>query len=149
MIFMKRDYGIFQVGLKILLRKGDSVLFLRMDDNHYWDLPGGRIDNVEAETSLEKVIAREVREELGSAVKYSLGKPLFQYWRATKRQGKRMPILLTIYDAVWRSGEIKISHEHSAYQWIQPRRDRLKRKDFGRKEEYEIFKKYFAENYHA
>lgn len=58
---MKRDYGIFHVGLKILLRKGDKVLFLR-DNNpsRNWDVPGGRIDNVEYRTPLEKIITQEV-----------------------------------------------------------------------------------------
>ena len=74
---MKRDYGVFQVGLKILLRKGSKILFLRMADGKYLDIPGGRIDNVEYRVPLEKIIAREIREELGPRVRYALASRSF------------------------------------------------------------------------
>lgn len=140
---VKRDYGIFQVGLKILLRKGDKILLLR--DDQGLDLPGGRIDNVEYRTPLEKVIAREVREELGGQVKYVLGKSLFHFRRA-RRQKDAHPkfVFLAVYEAEWMAGEITLSFEHSAYEWVDPRKHILKRSDFGQDEEYRAFKKYFA-----
>ena len=62
---MKRDYANYQVALKVLLRRGDEVLFLRITDPLMcFDLPGGRIDNVETKTPLARILAREVREEL-------------------------------------------------------------------------------------
>ena len=61
---MKRDYGIFHVGLKVLLKKENTYLFLKTEPG-YFDLPGGRIDNVEYRTPLMNVLAREIREELG------------------------------------------------------------------------------------
>lgn len=149
---MKRNYGIFQVGLKILLRKGSRVLLLRMnDDDKRLDLPGGRIDNVEYRTPLDKIIAREVREELGlKAPQYTLGKPLFHF-RRMRRQKDAHPkfVFLAVYDAEWISGEVKISDEHSAYEWFDPRKDSLRRKDFSNIEEYRALKNYFAKKYHA
>lgn len=143
---MKRDYGIFQVGLKVMLRKGSKVLLLWMNDDKKWlDLPGGRIDNVEYRTPLEKIIAREIREELGGQVKYILGKPLFHFRRA--RRGKHANprfVFLVVYDAQWVAGEIKLSPEHSSYQWVDPKVYKLRRLDFGQEEEYRAFKKYFA-----
>ena len=96
---IKRDYGIFQAALKTVLRKGDKILFLR-DNNarKTWDWPGGRIDNVEYETPLERIIAREVREELGSRVKYVLGKPVFTLRRWTMWKGKKTCIFCVFYD---------------------------------------------------
>lgn len=147
---MKRDYGVFQAALKIVLHRGDKILFLR-DNNarKTWDWPGGRIDNVEYETPLEKIIAREVREELGSRVKYVLGKPVFTLRRWTMWNGEKTCIFCVFYDARFISGEIKLSSEHTAYEWIDPKNFRMKRSDFNHKEEYPAFKKYFAENYHA
>ena len=147
---MKRDYGVFQVGLKILLRKGSRVLLLRMNDDDQWlDLPGGRIDNVEYTVSLEKIIAREVREELGPKVKYVLGRPLFCFRRARRPKGAHLRfVFLVAYDAEWKAGEIKLSFEHSAYEWIDPRKYVLKRSDFGQEEEYRVLKKYFSQ-FHA
>lgn len=144
---MKRDYGIFQVGLKILLRKGDKVLLLR--DDKGLDLPGGRIDNVEYQTPLEKIIAREVREELGPKLKYVLGNPLFHFRRVRRNGTKLLHVFVVVYDAQWKTGEIKLSFEHSEYAWIDPRTYILKRSDFGQKEEYQAFKKHFAQKNNA
>lgn len=147
---MKRDYGIFQVGLKVLLRKGSKVLLLRMNDDDRWlDLPGGRIDNVEYRAPLEKIIAREVREELGPKLKYVLGKPLFCFRRL--RRGKNLNpayVFLVVYDAEWIAGDINLSFEHSSYEWVDAKKFRLKRSDFGQEEEYGAFKKYFVEKHH-
>ena len=136
------------MGLKILLRKGGKILLLR--DGQGLDLPGGRIDNVEYRVSLERVITREIREELGPNVKYTLGKPLFHFRRA-RRPRNLYPkfVFLAVYDAEWRAGDIKLSFEHTAYEWIDPKKYVLKRSDFGQEEEYRAFKKYFAEKYHA
>ncbi len=143
---MKRDYGIFQVALKVLLRQGDKVLLLRMNDDDKWlDLPGGRIDDVEYRVPLEKIIAREVREELGPEVKYVLGKPLFHFRRERHNKDANAPfVFLVVYDAEWTAGEIKLSFEHSSYEWIDPKTYILKRLDFGQDEEYRAFKKYFV-----
>ncbi|MFY9462696.1 MAG: NUDIX domain-containing protein [Candidatus Sungiibacteriota bacterium] len=142
---MKRDYGVFQVGLKILLRKGDKVLLLRMNDDDNWlDLPGGRIDNVEYRTPLEKIIAREVREELGPKVKYVLGKARFHFRRLRRKGANPAFVFLVVYDAQWKAGEVKLSSEHSSYEWIDPKTHILKRSDFGQEEECRAFKKYFA-----
>lgn len=145
---MKRDYGIFQVGLKILLRRGSKVLFLR--DDQGLDLPGGRIDNVEYRTSLEKIVAREVREELGPKLKYLLGNPIFHFRRARRgKDANPRHVFLVIFDAQWKAGEIKLSFEHSEYTWIDPKKYRLKRSDFGQEEEYRAFKQYFSKKNHA
>ena len=146
---VKRDYGVFQVGLKILLRKGGKVLFLRMADGVYLDIPGGRIDNVEYRMPLEKVIAREVREELGGQIKYVLGKPLFHFRRARHKGAHPGFVFCAVYDAEWKAGEIKISFEHKGYEWINSKKHLLKRADFGQEEEYRAFKKYFAGKKHA
>lgn len=143
---IKRDYGIFQVALKVLLQKGDKILFLRDSDaDRHWDWPGGRIDNVEYRTPIEKIIAREVREELGQKVRYVLGKPHFHLRRWTLWNGKKTCVFCVFYEAKWMSGEIRLSAEHSAYEWIDTKRfHTLKRVDFKHAEEYPALKKYFA-----
>ena len=143
---MKRDYGIYQAALKLLLRRGDMVLFLRSDDGKYWDLPGGRIDNVEAETPLPEILAREVKEELGSAIRYKLGRPIFQFRRYFSPG--HIYILQTVYDGMYLSGGIKLSHEHSSYTWIKPGKIMLKKVDFDNNEEYLAFRDYFKMRYH-
>lgn len=143
---MKRDFGIFQVALKLLFRKGDRVLFLRDNSaDRHWDWPGGRIDDVEYETPFEKIIAREVREELGLKVKYVLGEPRFVLRRWTLWRGKKTRVFCVFYEAWWVSGEIRLSNEHCAYEWLDPKKFHLlKRIDFKHVEEHPALKKYFA-----
>ena len=130
---VKRAYAIYHVGLKILLKKGDEFLFLTDAVGKHFDLPGGRIDDVEHTTPLTEVIAREVGEELGEEVKYKLGKQVFQFRRHF--ESKDLHIFLTVYEVEYLSGEIKLSAEHSNYQWINPKKVNLKEEDFFHKEE--------------
>ena len=138
---MKRDYGIFHVGLKALLRKGDAYLFLRTQRGHF-DLPGGRIDNVEYETPLLEVLAREIREELGE-MQYKIGKPVFAYRRYFKR--REIYVFILVYEAEFTSGDIKLSEEHKDYEWIDPRNHQFTIEEFSKnnQEELAAFKKYF------
>lgn len=138
---IKRAYAIYHVGLKILLKKADDYLFLTDATDKHFDLPGGRIDDVEHNVSLTEVIAREVREELGEEIKYKLGKPVFQFRRHFDNKG--IHVFLTVYEADYLSGEVKLSSEHSNYQWINLKKNGLKEKDFINNEEYLAFKKYF------
>ena len=137
----KRAYAIYHVGLKVLLKKGNEFLFLTDAVGKHFDLPDGRIDDVEHTTPLTEVIAREVSEELGEEIKYKLGKPVFQFRRHFESKG--LHIFLTVYEAEYLSGEIKLSAEHSDFQWINPRKIDLKEEQFFHKEEYLAFKKYF------
>jgi len=63
---MRPVIEVYHVALKILLRKGNKFLFLRESLRKRWDLPGGRIDRNEGKTPFEKIIEREVQEELSS-----------------------------------------------------------------------------------
>lgn len=137
---MKRDYGIYHVALKVLLKKGNSFLFLRTDSGKL-DLPGGRIDNVEAETPLAKILAREIREELGSKIRYKVNRPIFQY--RGYFAPRKIYIFMTVYDGLYISGDIMVSAEHASYEWIDPKMRRLQNKDFFNNEEYQAFKNYF------
>ena len=145
---MKRDYATYQVALKVLLRKGRNVLFLR-DEKNKWDLPGGRIDNVEGRVPLEKILAREVREELGGEVLYDLKLPAVQFRRYI--DSHHVYNLITVYEAKYRSGDIILSHEHVHYEWLNPKTYPFEQKDFcaSRKEfytheEYKALMRYFG-----
>ena len=137
----KREYANYQVGLKILLKKEDEYLFLTCVDDKRYDLPGGRIDDVEHTTPLSEIIQREVSEELGEDVRYKLGRPVFQCRRYLKNKGTY--VFLTIYEADYLGGEVEMSPEHIGYQWINPKKFDLKREYFTSEEEYLAFNNYF------
>lgn len=141
---MKRDYATYQVALKALLRKGDKILFLRLADApKYLDLPGGRIDNVETKTPLPRILDREIREELGTKVRYRLGAPLFQFRRSVP--SRNIYNFLTVYDAEFLSGDIKLSFEHSSYEWVDPKTYVWKKSQFLSSEEYTVFLRFFKQ----
>lgn len=139
---MQRDYAHYHVGLKILLKKDDKILFLKSSTRKLFDLPGGRIDDIEYNTPLEEILDREIKEELGEDVKYKLGQPVFQFRRFFPR--KNWKIFLTVYEAEYVSGKIQISDEHSEYLWINPKEYEFKESEFMSQEEYLAFKKYFG-----
>lgn len=133
----------YQVSLKILLRNGKNVLILNSDTEKSIDLPGGRINDVEHETPLEEIVAREVREELGEDVRYTLGKPIMQFRRKFRKTDQW--VFLTVYEAEYLSGEIRLSDEHDTFRWIPVCELDLREKQFFSKEEWMAFKKYFSE----
>jgi len=136
----EKAYAIYQVSLKALIRKGDDFLFLRTPKRKLFDLPGGRIDEVEGRVPIYKIIEREVAEELGDKLKYKLGKLAFQFRRDSK---KHPPVFIAVYEAEYLSGEPQLSNEHSGYQWINPKKDDLKMEEFFDEEEYLAFRTYF------
>jgi len=138
---MRPVIEVYHVALKILLRKGNKFLFLRESLRKRWDLPGGRIDRNEGKTPFEKIIEREVQEELGPHIRYTIGKLVLQYRRFIGE--RKVPVFLNVYEGRYISGALLLSSEHTSYHWIEPGKIRLKEKDFLSKEEYLAFKNYF------
>jgi 8-oxo-dGTP pyrophosphatase MutT (NUDIX family) len=138
---MKLDFALYQVALKLLLKKGGKVLFLRTSDDGKWDIPGGRIDNVEVRVPLKKILAREVKEELGPDVRYRVGKPLFQFRSYVSFQ--KIYCFKTVYEGMYVSAKIILSPEHTTYEWIDPKIYRWNGKDFSSEEECRAFTDYF------
>ena len=116
---MIQNHQQFKVSLKILLKnKSGKILILKSASKKwfkdFWDLPGGRIDKKEVMTKFHKLIKREIKEEIGSNVKYklrpdpvSLSKYRFPSSSCT---------LYILFEAKFISGKIKISKEHLSYK---------------------------------
>ena len=119
---------------------------MRLADGGRWDLPGGRVDNVEAKAPLKRILAREVREELGPRIRYKVGGPVFQFRRLP---GTAKQNFLTVYEGKYLSGGIRLSFEHKSYAWIEAGRIPSMKKDFSSTEEYKEFEEYFKSRHHA
>ncbi|MFH0874007.1 MAG: NUDIX hydrolase [Candidatus Komeilibacteria bacterium] len=137
---MKREVASYQVGPKLLLRKGSKYLFLYMPRHPWFDWPGGRIDIGEEHVPFEAILRREVTEELGSKLKYRISKPtlIMRRWLKTGEA-----IVHIYYEAEYISGDIKLSDEHRDLIWINPRTYRFKPGEFISREEYKSIKQYF------
>lgn len=105
-----------QVGVKVLIRRDDTYLFLRRSaafkaGPQKWDIPGGRIEPDEA---LDVALAREVYEETGLE--------LVSIDRLLAAQDIFVPdaevhvVRLTYTGAA--KGEVVISDEHDEYRWM-------------------------------
>lgn len=138
----KKNYATYNVATKILLKRSGRYLFLIDSLGKRLDLPGGRINENEHNVPIEKILEREIMEELGNNLKYKLGNPIFQFRRYIERNNTC--VFVTIYLAEYLSGNIKLSPEHSEYKWINANESKFQRKDFWAKEEYDAFKKYFS-----
>lgn len=104
---MSEDLLVY-VGLKAAIIKDNRILLLTHAKGGI-DLPGGKIQTFE---NLEKECEREVKEETGLDV--TVGKP-FAIW---KHPYASKPILLVGFQCAWKNGEVTLSPEHTAYEWI-------------------------------
>lgn len=134
----QNTHAYYQVALKILLKKDDNFLFLKVGDK--FDLPGGRIDENEHDVELTKIMEREVCEELGPKLKYQLGEPILHFRRHFPK--KDLHVFIIVFKADYLSGEIVLSDEHSGFEWINPKQI-IEENSFFSKEEFLSFKQYF------
>ena len=114
---------LFQVSLKLILKnKKGEILILKLPQNSsmagYYDLPGGRINSEEIKMPCDKIIKREIREELGK-IKYSLKKAISIGWHSyfSSANNKKKYLLFILFEGLYLSGKIILSEEHTDYKW--------------------------------
>jgi len=134
-------YATFNVSFKLILRKNNKILILTESETGFLDFPGGRIEKDETKLPLKDLFKREITEELGKDVKYEILEPVVQYRRYNKFT--KMHVLITVYEAKYLRGKIKLSSEHNQYEWIDPKKYNLKDKKINNPEERLAFENYF------
>lgn len=85
-----------------------------------WELPGGRIDVGEENIPAKEILSRELHEELGSDLKVEIKEPITTWmipWKAP-RLGEH--VFAIGFFCEYRAGDVKISEEHRAFQWMSP-----------------------------
>ena len=113
---MPRTIQKFEVSLKAFVARGNEALFVREADTGYWELPGGRIDAGEETAPHELILAREIEEELGSQIRIAVGTDTVTWTRRRPLDGAFLFIVARVCH--WRSGEIRLSHEHDDHAWV-------------------------------
>ena len=107
-----------KLSVKGIIRRGDGKILIvkrSASDDHkpeLWETVGG---GVEAGVSPQAALEREVIEEVGLEVKV---KEPFNVFDFIKDNGDKKIGLTFICDYL--SGEVKLSHEHSDFKWINP-----------------------------
>jgi 8-oxo-dGTP pyrophosphatase MutT (NUDIX family) len=124
---------IFEVSLKLVIKnKANEILLLKMPDDSsmagYFDLPGGRIRELEKSGSLKTAMRREIAEELGKDVKLEIKETPVAVGRhsyISKDTSEEKWIFWILFEALYKSGEIQISPEHKEYEWLKVNTDNL------------------------
>lgn len=106
-----------QVGVKVLIKgKDDTFLLLERagvmpsDGQHYWDIPGGRINEDEP---LVEALRREVMEETGLQL---TGEPVLQFAQDIFVEKADLHVVRLTYTGT-ASGDVVISDEHGSFRW--------------------------------
>lgn len=141
---MPNNHALYQVATKALLFDGDKLLVLTQPKGKY-DFVGGRIDETEFEIPFSEALRREVQEELGNAVSYTLGKLAFVAKRFyTDNAGLPHHIIALYYTATYIGGKISLSDEHTHFEWVNPNDILSTPEKFVSNDEYDQFNKYFS-----
>ncbi|MDD5738818.1 MAG: NUDIX domain-containing protein [Candidatus Pacebacteria bacterium] len=131
---MPNQKDFYQVSLKVFLKndKGEVLILSSREDSIYkgfYDLPGGRINFDEFKTPFDKIIKRELTEEIGE-VKFDLTLKPVGLGRASSTKtesplGGPAHALNVFFEAKYIKGDIKISEEHTGFQWVKLTKDNL------------------------
>ncbi len=111
------------VAVKLFLKKDGKLLILK-DNFNDWDLPGGRIKPDEFEVSLEKILERKIKEELGDAAVISVSRMpvvFMRHQRVEQTEGSPTVRIFALgYEGELESGEIRLSPRHTEQVWVDP-----------------------------
>lgn len=106
----------FEVAVKAFVLRGRDLLLVQEADGGAWELPGGRIEVGEERAPPRDVLARELREELGDGVRIDIGAPVAT-WVRKKPNGGGFAFLVGLLCA-YRGGDVRLSAEHAALDWV-------------------------------
>lgn len=112
---MPRAIQRFEVSLKAFVVQGDRALFVRERDTGYWELPGGRIDVGEEMVDHADILAREIDEELGGAVRIQFGDAVVTWTREQPQDGRFVFLIARVGRLL--SGDLELSEEHDDFLW--------------------------------
>ena len=120
-----REHQSFHVGLKAFVADKDKLLILQ-DDEGFWELPGGRIEKGEIHKDLKDILTRELTEEIGENIRYTIGSIFHSWIRKIEHEEyvdvvyaeSDLCISLVGFYCIFQSGTVTLSHEHQNYKWI-------------------------------
>ena len=131
----------FQVSVKAIIKEGQKILLLETPYGSY-DFPGGRIDETEKDLELHEVLKRELQEELGNNIKFTVGDIAFASKRRYTKNNKENRLIAIFYEVDHISGDIELSEEHTKYSWVNPKSILNEPNKFMSEDEYANYKKY-------
>lgn len=119
---MEQDKDLYFVAVKVFLKNKNGELLILKDKFGDWDIPGGRLREMDFKTPLEKVAERKIKEELGD-VDFHLKKPAI-FMRHEREEilpdgtKEKRRIFAIGYEADYLAGGIDLGGSHEKYQWV-------------------------------
>jgi 8-oxo-dGTP pyrophosphatase MutT (NUDIX family) len=112
---MYKPARIFEVSVKAFIINRRRLLLLEESDTNQWELPGGRVDVGEEHLAPVAILERELKEELGSGLRVTIGAPLLTWVRLQRRTEY---IFVVGFLCSCRGRTPLLSREHSNYKWV-------------------------------
>jgi 8-oxo-dGTP pyrophosphatase MutT (NUDIX family) len=115
---------ISHIGVKGIIVNNDGEVLITQEPTHFvgggkWELPGGKIAEGEEETSLENILFREIKEELGESFHVEIGKVVDVMRRPWNKPGAVADqVMLAVFECFYKDGDITLSHENNDFAWI-------------------------------
>ncbi len=115
---MSKKFESFWISQAGIIIKDNKILILELASQPgYWDIPGGRIDVGEGNTSID-AFRREIKEELGVKNFDIIDLVDYDIWYVQKNgQQQGICVLIFLIDNL-NTYDIKLSHEHLQYKWV-------------------------------
>lgn len=108
---VKQDFSLAQK--IVLFNEKNEILLMKAKNDEKWDLPGGHFEK--NDTDILESLKREVAEEIGESVDFEILEEISVELRKYKGEFKNVK---AVYLAKYNLGKIKLSEEHSDFQWI-------------------------------
>jgi len=120
----QKDTYFVAVKVFLMNEKGELLIIKDVYDDG-WDIPGGRLRNMDFDIALEDVVKRKIEEEIGKNVDYKLGEPIvfFRHERdevLPSGEKSRKRIFAVGYEAKYLGGEIELVESFKEYKWVDP-----------------------------
>lgn len=113
---MNKEHEKFTISQWGALIRDGKCLIIRAPGHDYWELPGGRIEVGELDSSTaEEAFRREIKEELGFD-EFEIVRPLGGMIGYTL--GRHTPTCRLIYAIKNDKAEVKLSTEHEEFHWV-------------------------------
>ena len=115
---------ISYIGVKGIIVNGEGKVLITQEPTHFvgggkWELPGGKIAEGEEEISLEEILRREIREELGESFQVEIGRVVDVMRRPwNKPDAVADQVMLAVFECLYRGGDVQLSHENNDFAWI-------------------------------
>ncbi|HLD71257.1 MAG TPA: NUDIX domain-containing protein [Candidatus Peribacteraceae bacterium] len=118
-----QEKDTYFVAIKLFLKRDGKLLILK-DNFGDWDLPGGRIKPDEFETSLESILRRKIKEELGTMAEITIGAlpvVFMRHERVEQAPGNPTVRIFALgYEGKLTKGDVTLSPRHTEMLWVDP-----------------------------